>query len=141
MTIAQKALQAVRIIHLACLGTAVAYLILPLVYAPASRQEFPPVFALALGILALSIMGAAVYFRTRTVQPASEVLRNNPEDQVAVSRWRGGVIFSLVFCESVVLLGVALRFIGVSWSVCGIFYAVGIFFLLAWRPRLELPPN
>ncbi len=141
MTTAQKSLQAVRIIHLGFLGAAIAYLFLALAYAPTRSRQFPPVFALALGILSFSVLAIAIFFRSRMVHPVSEILRNDPEDKVAVSRWRSGVILSLVFCESVVLFGVALKFIGVSWNVCGMFYAAGISFMLAWWPRLELPPN
>ena len=141
MGTAQKTLQAVRIIHLAFVGTAVAYIIVPLAYAPALKPAFPPVFPLALGILSLCVLGLAMFFRARRIQPASELLQNNPEDKAAISLWRGGVILSLVFCECVVLFGVTLKLLGMPWSVCGIFYAVGIFFMLAWWPRLELPPS
>ncbi len=79
--------------------------------------------------------------RSRLVQTASDVLRGNPDDRGAAARWRMGVILSLVFCETVVLLGLALRFMGESWNIRGAFYGVGIFFLLAWTPRLELSPK
>jgi hypothetical protein len=140
-TTAQKSLQAVRIIHIGFLGAAVAYLFLALAYFSAVRQASPAVVPLAMGIVSLSALGVAMFYRSRMVQPASEQLRNNPEDKIAIGRWRGGVIVSLVFCESVVLFGFLLKLIGNSWSVCGIFYAVGIFFMLAWWPRLELPPS
>jgi hypothetical protein len=110
-------------------------------YFPPSRQESPPVVPLTLGILSLFVLGAAIIYRTRTFQPAIELLRNSPEDPVAIGRWRGGVILSMVFCEYVVLFGLTLKLLGVSWNVCGIFDAVGIFFMLAWWPRLELAPS
>ena len=128
---AQKTLQAMRIIHFAFLGTAVAYLFLPLAYSPPVRQTSPPVVPLAMGIVSLSALGVTVFYRSRMVQPASELLRNNPEDKITIGRWRGGVILSLAFCESVVLFGLALKLVGNSWSVCGIFYAVGMSFVLA----------
>jgi hypothetical protein len=141
MTTAQKSLRAVRIIHLGFLGAAVAYLFLAGAYSPSVRKTSPPVVPLAMGIVSLSALGVAVFFRGRMVQPASELLRNNPEDKIAMGHWRGGVLISLVFCESIVLFGFLLKLIGNPWSVCGIFYAVGIFFMLAWWPRLELPPS
>ena len=141
MTTAQKSLQQMRVLHLVFLGTGLAYLGLPLAYAPEVRQETPPVVPLAMGIVALGVLVVASFYRSRMVQPASEIVRNNPEDKIAIGRWRGGVLLTLVFCESVVLFGLTLKFLHVSWSVCGIFYAVGIFFMLAWRPRLELPPK
>jgi hypothetical protein len=140
-TAAQKSLQAVRIIHLGFLGAAVAYLLLALAYSLRVTQTSPSVVPLAMGIVSLSALGVAAFFRSRMVRPASELLRNNPEDKIAIGRWRGGVIVSLVFCESVVLFGFLLKLIGNPWSVCGIFYAVGMFFMLAWWPHLELPPS
>jgi hypothetical protein len=140
-TTAQKSLHAVRIIHIGFLGAAVAYLFLALAYSSAVRQASPAVVPLAMGLVSLSALGVAMFYRSRMVQPASEQLRNNPDDKIAIGRWRGGVIVSLVFCESVVLFGFLLKLIGNSWSVCGIFYPVGIFFMLAWWPRLELPPS
>src|SRR5690242_2486967 len=128
-TTAQKSVKTVRIIHIAFLGAAIAYLFLALVYSPPVGHSSPPrVVPLAMGIVSLSALGVAMFYRSRMVQPASEQLRNNPEDGIAIGRWRAGVILSLAFCESVVLLGLLLKLIGISWSVCGIFYAVGIFF-------------
>ena len=93
---------------------------------------------LAFGLVALTSLGISLFFRRRIVQPAAERLSNNPEDSLAARRWRSGVLVSLVFCESVVLFGLALRFTGAGWNVCGVFYAVGIFFLLLWTPKLGL---
>lgn len=140
MTVAQKTLQAARLIHLALLFAAFAYLALPFVVGAPKTTVPPPAVVMAMGLVAVSTMGAAYFIRARLVQPAGEKLAGNPEDAGAASRWRTGVIISLAFCETVALFGFALRFIGGSWNVCGIFYAVGIFFLLAWRPKLELPP-
>jgi F0F1-type ATP synthase membrane subunit c/vacuolar-type H+-ATPase subunit K len=141
MTIAQNSLRVARLIHLGLLFAAFAYLVLPLYVRPPDLKPPDFVFVLALGVVALSAMGAGIFIRARLVQPASERLRSNPEDAEAAKRWRTGVILSLVFCETVALFGFSLRFIGGSWNVCGVFYAVGIFFLLAWTPRLELPPT
>jgi F0F1-type ATP synthase membrane subunit c/vacuolar-type H+-ATPase subunit K len=141
MTLAERNLRSLRIIHIAFLFAAIAYLVVPFVATPKNQQPPPPAVVLGFAVLAFSMWAGAFLVRARLVQPASEVLRNNPEDAAAAGRWRMGVILSLVFCESVVLFGLALRFIGASWNVCGVFYGVGIFFLLAWIPRLELPPS
>jgi hypothetical protein len=84
-------------------------------------------------------LAGAFIAQTRLVQPASEALQNNPEDATAAAQARKGTILSLVCCESVVLFGLVLKILGVPWNICGIFFAVGVFFMLAWRPRLELP--
>jgi F0F1-type ATP synthase membrane subunit c/vacuolar-type H+-ATPase subunit K len=117
------------------------YLAVPLFAFPIGTQKSPLFLALIWGFLALSALGAAMIFRNRLIQPASETLRSNPEDKSAAAQWQRGVILSLVFCETVAILGFALRLTGGPWNICGIFYAIGMFFLLAWWPRLELPPN
>jgi len=141
MTLAEKNLRSLRIIHFAYLFSAIACLAVPLIVQQISTQ--PPSFAMiiAFGVVGLSVWAGGIFFRARFVQPASESLRENPDDNAAAGRWRTGVIVSLSFCENLVLFGLVLRFSGASWNVCGVFYAVGIFFLLSWRPRLELPPS
>jgi hypothetical protein len=141
MTAAQKSLQTARVIHIALLLAMFGYLALPLFALPVGTQKSPLFLAPVWGIFALSALGAAMFFRNRLIQAASETLRNNPEDKSATAQWQRGVILSLVLCETVALLGFALRLTGAPWNICGIFYAVGIFFMLAWWPRLELPPN
>lgn len=141
MTAAQKSLQSARIFHIALLAAAVAYIVLPLAIAFDLRQSLGSVLPLAMGFTCVAILGVAMYLRKQRITPAEEILRNTPEDNSAALKWRSGVIISLVFCESIVMYGMVLRILGVSWAVSGIFYAVGIFFMLAWWPRLELPPN
>lgn len=140
LSIAQKTLRIMRVIHGALLLAAVAYILLPLLGIHGAMNPPDSVIPMAFGVAALPPLGVALFYRRRLVQPASERLRANPDDAPAAARWRQGVLLSLVCCESVALLGLALSFIGTSWNVCAIFYAVGIFFLLAWTPRLELPP-
>jgi len=140
MTLAQKTLQTGRLIHLALLFAAFAYLALPLLVGTPKTTVPPAPMIMAMGFVSVSTMGAAYFIRARLVQPASEKLAGNPEDAGAAGRWRTGVIISLALCESVALFGFLLRFMGGSWNICAVFYTVGIFFLLAWTPRLELPP-
>jgi hypothetical protein len=128
-SVAQKALQIARVLHAAFLLAAV------------SRSIKPPdsMIPVALGLALLPPLGVAAFYRSRIVKPASEALRANPDDGAAAGRWRQGVVVSLVCCETIVLFGLALRFIGVSWNLCTIFYTLGIFLMLAWTPKLELP--
>lgn len=140
-SIAQKTLRITRIIHLALLFAAVAYIAIPMMVAPAITQSPDTVFVLVLSIVALSAIGAGVFIRARLMKPAVEKLEANPEDKTAAAQWQRGVVLSLVFCETVAIFGCVTRLIGTPWNVSAIFYAVGIFILLAWRPRLELPPS
>jgi F0F1-type ATP synthase membrane subunit c/vacuolar-type H+-ATPase subunit K len=117
------------------------YLLAPLFAFPVGTQKSPLFLAPVWGLLSLLVLGAAMIFRMRLVKPASESLQSSPEDEAAAAQWRRGVILSLVFCETVAMFGFALRLTGAPWNICGIFYAVGMFFMLAWWPRLDLPPN
>jgi hypothetical protein len=141
MSTAQKRLKGVRIIHAVFLFAAVVYLILPLRMIRVQSQAPPATFAWAIGFTAAAVLGFAIFRRLRLIQPANEALRNNPEDTAALQQWMRGTIISLVCCECVVLFGLSLRIAGVPWNICGIFYAVGILFLLAWTPKLDLPPE
>lgn len=130
-----------RVIHAAFLLAAILYVWVPSRIVHDSGKATPMAILLAFGLVALSSLGISVFFRRLIVQPAAERLSKNPEDSQAAGRWRNGVLVSLVSCESVVLFGLALRFIGAGWNVCGVFYAAGIFFLLAWTPKLDLLPR
>jgi len=39
------------------------------------------------------------------------------------------------------LFGVVLKFLGVRWTVAGLFFAFGLVLLVLWMPRLELYPS
>lgn len=141
MSIAGKTLQYARIVHGVFVLSAILYLWIATMIMHASGAQIPVVLILAFAVVSASSLGAAFFFRMRLIRPAVERLRENPEDAGAARQWRGGVLFSLVFCETVVLFGLALRMMGAGWNVCGAFYAAGIFFMLAWTPKLELLPQ
>jgi F0F1-type ATP synthase membrane subunit c/vacuolar-type H+-ATPase subunit K len=141
MSIAQKTLRSVRVIHAAFLLAALLYVWLPAMIVHASGKEAPTAMVLAVSMVALSSLGIAVFLRRRMVRPAADRLSKNPEDVQAAGRWRSSVVVSLAFCESLVLYGLALWFIGAGWNVYGVFYAMGIFLLLAWYPRMDLLPQ
>jgi len=138
---AQNALRLGRTLHAVFLLVALLDLWLPLMVIHVDTQGVAIQIVGAFGFVALSNVGLAIYFRSRDVQPCSETLRRNPDDTDAAAKWRRGVILSLVFCISIVLLGLALRIIGAAWSLAGVFYAVGILLMLAWWPKLDLPPQ
>jgi len=137
--VAQRTLQIMRVMHAALLLAAAAYVVLPIAFTSGTMPQPGFMVPAAFALTALSTLGVAAFFRDRMIQPASEALRVNPDDVSAAARWRQGVLLSLVCCESVALFGLVLRFIGASRNISAVFYTVGIFFLLAWRPRLELP--
>jgi hypothetical protein len=141
MNNAQKNLRIARIAHIAFCFSAILYILVPLLVIRVPQGPAPREIVFALGVVAFASLGAALFFRARLVQPSSEKLVVSPDDAGAAKQWRAGVILSLVFCESVILFGLALRVLGAGWNVAGVFYAVGIVLMLLWTPKLDLPPQ
>jgi hypothetical protein len=53
----------------------------------------------------------------------------------ALRLWRGAHSIGFSFAMSMTIFGVALKFLGSSWYVAGIFFCLSLGFLLLWRPR------
>jgi hypothetical protein len=53
----------------------------------------------------------------------------------ALRLWRGAHFISFSNAMSIAILGVALKFLGTSWLVPGVFFGLSLGFLLLWRPR------
>jgi hypothetical protein len=83
----------------------------------------------------LMIVGIALLFRIKMLQPAIENLQEKADDQIALARWRAGNILSFVLAESIVLFGFALRFLGGTITQSLPFYIVGVALMLVWWPR------
>ncbi|HJZ62953.1 MAG TPA: hypothetical protein VKD70_01445 [Candidatus Acidoferrum sp.] len=77
---------------------------------------------------------AGFMLRRKFLAQSPEALHGNPPE----ARWRLGNIVSFSCAQCVTILGVALKMLGASWLVAGIFFAVGLGFLLLWRPRRGL---
>jgi len=138
---AQKNLQIARIAHIALFLSAILYILVPILVIRVPQQPAPREIVFTLGVMAFASLGAALFFRTRLVQPSTENLVRSPDDAGAAKQWRAGVILSLVFCESIILFGMVLRILGAGWNVAGVFYAVGIVLMLLWTPKLDMPPE
>jgi hypothetical protein len=63
------------------------------------------------------------------------ILADQPEDTAALKRWRTGYIITYTLCETVVLFGFVLRFMGFTLSEVAPFYVVGFALLLLFGPR------
>ncbi len=137
MSLAQKSLQSARIIHIALLFAAIAYVVVAWYVASPAKGAVPIAAVGGLGIGAVSLLGVAVFFRTKFVKSGAEKLRVNRDDEIGARLWRTGTIVSLVFAESIVMFGLVMRMIGASWNFSGIFYVLGIFLMLAWWPKME----
>ena len=66
---------------------------------------------------------------------ALETLQLHPEDGASVKRWFSGSMILFALCESVVVYGLALRFVGATLRQAAPFYLAGIVLLILFRPR------
>src|SRR6476661_8363993 len=78
------------------------------------------------------------FVRRRLILRSEEALSTelNPK---ALRQWEGGQLVGLTMAEGVVICGVVVRvfFGGALWQA-SLFYAVGLFLLLLWTPRLSI---
>jgi F0F1-type ATP synthase membrane subunit c/vacuolar-type H+-ATPase subunit K len=129
-------LRNVRILHAGFLLSMFLYiLILRLIKAP--DQTVPAGTVLAFAFVAFSDVGIALFIRSGKVRAAEKILRTQPNDAGALNQWRVGMIVSFALAETIALLGLALKFLGVEWKIAGAFFALAIFLMLLWMPRLD----
>ena len=138
MNKAQMALRDLRIIHGVMLVSVLLYILVIFQIHPREGQ-ISPAMPGAFAILCATEIALALVLRSRLLTPCMEILRSNPDDAQALGRWRAGNIISFIIAETVALFGFALKFLGASWFVAGLFFATGIFLLLIWTPQLDLP--
>lgn len=53
----------------------------------------------------------------------------------ALRLWKAAHSIGFTIAMSIAILGAALKFLGSGWNVAGIFFGLGLGFLLLWRPR------
>jgi hypothetical protein len=130
-----------RQIHFAFVVTCFLYFGL-LVYLNLPEKPVPGVFPLAMGFAAVSAVSVGQTLRQKLVFAPAAALISDPESTAILRKWRGGNIVSFVFAESVMLFGVALKFMGERWNIVAIFFAAGLLLLLLWAPRkIEALPS
>lgn len=69
----------------------------------------------------------------------SEELRGDPHK--ALSRWKAAHFIGFSCAMSLTIFGVALKLLGASWRVPGIYFAASLGLLVLWRPRPNLRPS
>lgn len=82
---------------------------------------------------------AAVYavvvgfvMRKKFLRQSTEALPDSPRKALAL--WRAAHFISFSCAMSIAIFGVALKFLGSSWLVPGIFFGLSLCVLLLWRP-------
>jgi F0F1-type ATP synthase membrane subunit c/vacuolar-type H+-ATPase subunit K len=100
-------------------------------------EELSQATYVAVAVMAALSMGAALMVRQAMVSRALETLQLHPEDSASAKRWFGGNMILFALCESVVVYGLVLRFIGATWIQVAPFYLAGIVLLILFRPRIS----
>lgn len=127
-------LRLLRIIQMALLVSVAFYIAVAEKVGPQEARDVRQLQIL-LALFAGSVVVTLLFFRWRALRPAEEVLRMQPEDAVALRRWRKANLVTLVCAEAVVLYGMALRFMGGTLSQAAPFYAAGVLLMLVFTPR------
>jgi putative Mn2+ efflux pump MntP len=91
----------------------------------------------AFAVAAVYAIAVGFVMRKKFFTQSTEVFRDDP--QKALNRWKVAHFFGFSCATSVTVFGVAMKFLGAGWLVPGIFFAVGLAFLVLWRPRSNLP--
>jgi hypothetical protein len=133
----QKAFLQVRLLHTAFLVTwfLLIFVIVEIIEQGTLAGSAPPFLPIILSFVCLSEIGVALVFRARFIGEAETILRGDPENTVAIAKWRTGNLFSFCVAETIALFGFVLRFMGFGWNVAGAFFVGGLIMLLLWTPR------
>ena len=130
-----SALKVLQLLRMALLGSAGIYVILGELLA--HHPSAPPN---ALLFFVLTFVGASevvmiLGVRKLLVVPAAARLAAQPNDTLALTRWRGGYILIFALSESIALFGLVLRFLGFTRAQVAPFYLAGIVLLVYFAPR------
>jgi hypothetical protein len=98
-------------------------------------QPPDPTFVLAIAAAAVAQGLIAAFIRQKRVLPAQALLQNEPGNDAALKQWVAGNVMVFALSECVALFGFVLRFLGLPFAQCLLFYATAIFLFLLWRPR------
>src|SRR6267142_2298416 len=131
----EQQLRVLRIVHAAMLAAAVLYIFLPETVNRDRVEEPSQLTYLAVAVMAAFSVGAALMVRQTMVSRALETLQLHPEDGASVKRWFSGNMILFALCESVVVYGLALRFVGATLRQAAPSYLAGIVLLILFRPR------
>jgi len=100
-----------------------------------ARRNFSSLVFVAFAAAAVCAFTVGFVMRKKLFAQSAKALPANP--QRALGQWRAANLIGFSCAMNPTILGVALKFLGASWSVPGIFFAVSLVFLILWRPRSD----
>lgn len=129
--------RSVRVINGVFLASVVLYAYVGESLHPHGKEP-DAILVVGISLVAAFAVGFGLFFRLTFLARALPALRADPENQVALDRWRAGQIISLVCCETPALFGLALRLVGAALPVVVPFYVAAAGLLLWLRPSEPL---
>ncbi len=96
-------------------------------------------FYFALTLVAITTVGMIFAVRRVLVLRTEATLAAQPEDAMALNRWRSGYLVTYALCEALAMFGLVLRVLGFTLSEVSPFYIVGFVLMLLFSPRR--PPS
>ena len=132
----ESSLKLLRTVQVAMLISIGLYAFIAQGYGPAPR-EVSLAFIYTMAALAIFVIGPILVVRGIIVKPAERALQENPENAVALNRWRAGYIVTFALSEAVALYGVVLRFAGVRFLQVVPFFVAGFILMLFFGPRRQ----
>lgn len=124
----------VRVALLACIVVyAVIVVLLPTAAAPNML-----VFKVAT-VLAVALVVVVFAFRHTMVQRALTALALQPEDRLAISRWRTAYLVVYLLSEAIATYGVILHFMGFNLEQVSVFFVTGLLLILLYAPQRPAP--
>lgn len=134
----EAARKIIQIIRFALAAFVVMYLFV-ILRLPSSVTPNPIVHR-ALTMLCVALVIVIFVLRRTLVSWAEETLRRQPQDAMALARWRVGYVVIYALSLSIALYGLALHFMGFSTSAVTPFLLAGIALILFFRP-MAVPGN
>ena len=135
------ALKVVQTVRIAMLVSIVLYVFVGEVSARPPMTSPSVLIFYALTFVSITMVGIIMVIRRTLIFPAQTALAAHATDAAALSRWRGGYIFSYAIAEAIALYGLVLRFLGFTLTQVAPFYIAAAMLLLlltAKRPSTEL---
>jgi hypothetical protein len=132
----EQALRVLQIVRGALLVSVVLYFVMAEQILRSSDAMPPdPIVFYVLVLTAIVSLIIATVLRRKLSGNAGEILRNQPGDAAALTRWRMGHLLFLAICEAVALYGFVLRILGFSRMQALPFYLAALVAMVLFGPR------
>lgn len=133
-TFMDSQLRQVQIVWIALFVAGIVYVALPEFIAVQPR-EISPILYPILAVQSVVILAVVVFLRKMLIGRAVEVLATDANNRAAILKWRSGEIATAALCESIVLLGLVVRFVGGTRVQSALLYLLGLGAMIVFWPK------